>query len=93
MTEREKMLAGELYNADDPELAEMHIRATKLTAKLSSLTKDNRGEREKVARELLGKCGKNVSLGRGFECDYGSNIEVGDNFYTNYNVLFWTCAR
>ncbi len=87
MTEREKMLAGELYNADDPELAKMHIRATKLAAQLNALPMDNRGEREKVTRELLGKCGKNPVLGRGFECDYGSNIEVGDNFYTNYNVV------
>lgn len=87
MTEKEKMLAGGLYNAGDPELQKLHMRATELAAKLNAIPMDNKEEREKVTRELLGSCGKNPVLGRGFECDYGFNIEVGDNFYANYNVV------
>ena len=86
MTEREKMLAGELYRADDKELSAMHMNAVRLCEKLNY---GGLGEEEclQVTRSLLGKCGKSVVLGRGFWCDYGCNIYVGENFYTNYDVV------
>ena len=86
MTEREKMLAGELYRADDKELSAMHLRAVRLCEKLN-YDRLNEEERSQVARTLLGGCGKNIVLGRGFWCDYGCNIYVGENFYTNYDVV------
>ena len=86
MTEREKMLAGQLYSAEDKELSALHRRAVELCEKLNfgRLTDE---ERKEVVRSLLGKCGKTAILGRGFWCDYGCNIEVGENFYTNYDVV------
>lgn len=84
MTELEKMLSGQLYIASDPQLAAMHGRALELCAALSGYIPDEK--RQEIARQLLGKCGKNPVLGTGFYCDYGCNIEVGDNFYTNYGV-------
>lgn len=86
MTERQKMLAGQLYMAGDPELAGLHARAVALCEKLNGggLSEEERAE---TARQLLGGCGKRVVLGRGFWCDYGCNIEVGENFYTNYDVV------
>lgn len=86
MTQKQKMLAGELYNASDPELAALHDRAIELCEKLNfgGLTDE---ERVNVTRQLLGKCGKRVVLGRDFWCDYGFNIEVGENFYVNYGVV------
>ncbi len=87
MTEREKMVAGELYCADDPELRALHGRACRLSARLNGVPMDATEEREAVIRELFGKCGKNVFIARGFECDYGMNIEVGDNFFVNYGVV------
>ncbi len=78
------MLAGELYNAAVPELIAEHARAQKLCLKLNSPLSDE--ERVAVAKQLLGKCGENVTLTQGFYCDYGSNIEVGENFYVNYGV-------
>ena len=86
MTEKQKMLAGELYFACDKELAAMHQRAVELCDKLDDV-KLTGSEREKTVRELLGACGKNPAITRGFRCDYGSNIEVGDNFYCNYDVV------
>lgn len=86
MTEREKMLAGELYSAHDGELKAAHARAIKLCEKLNYGNLSDE-EREEVTKQLLGKWGKNTVLGRGFWCDYGSNIEVGDNFYVNYDVV------
>ena len=86
MTQKQKMLAGELYNASDPELAALHNRAIELCQKLNfgGLTDE---ERVQVTRQLLGKCGERVVLGRDFWCDYGFNIEVGENFYVNYDVV------
>lgn len=82
-TEKQKMLAGELYRVDD-QLKEEHRRAMALCAKLGGdLTRE---ERKAVAKELLGKCGEHVTLSPGFHCDYGTNIEAGENFYCNYGV-------
>lgn len=87
MTEREKMLAGELYcGHNDPELVRLHRHAIELCEKLNFGALSDE-ERDKVTRQLLGKCGQKVVLGRGFWCDYGSNIEVGENFYANYDVV------
>ncbi len=87
MTEKQKMLAGELYcGCDDPELASMHRRAIELCEKLNYGNLSDE-ERDSVTRQLLGKCGHKAVLGRGFWCDYGVNIEVGENFYVNYGVV------
>ncbi len=83
MTNREKMLAGELYVYDQSLKADGD-RARKLCRELYTDISDER--RSEIAHELLGKCGKNVTLTQGFYCDYGSNIEVGENFYCNYGV-------
>ena len=86
MTEKEKMLAGELYIAEEAELAAEHARAIELCDRLDcgGISEE---ERAAVTRQLLGKCGKNTVLGRGFRCDYGYNIEAGENFYVNFNVV------
>lgn len=86
MTEKQKMLAGELYTASDPELAAMHTRAVKLCEELNYGRLDE-AERSAIAKQLLGSCGQNVTLGRGFWCDYGCNIHVGENFFVNYDVV------
>ena len=44
-------------------------------------------ECEKILRTIIGKAGKNIYIEAPFHCDYGSNIEVGDNFYANYNLV------
>ena len=86
MTEKEKMLAGELYIAEEAELAVEHARAIELCDRLDcgGISEE---ERDAITRQLLGKCGKNTVLGRGFRCDYGYNIEAGENFYVNFNVV------
>lgn len=86
MTEKEKMLAGELYIAEEAELAAEHARAIELCDRLDcgGISEE---ERDAITRQLLGKCGKNTVLGRGLRCDYGYNIEAGENFYVNFNVV------
>lgn len=84
MTEKEKMLTGGLYSANDPELVALRDRAQNICMELNTpITREARTQR---AKQLLGKTGERVTLSRGFNCDYGENIEVGENFYCNYGV-------
>lgn len=78
------MLAGELYNASDPELKAAHLRAVKLCTELNEFMSEK--ERTAKSKELIGNSGDNIYLGSGFRCDYGENIEVGENFFCNYDV-------
>ena len=88
MTEREKMLKGELYNSFDPELVEMRKEARLLTEKYDNSSIENAEERKAILKELLGSCSDDVYIEPTFNCDYGKNIHVGDHFYANYNCVF-----
>jgi len=84
MTEKQKMLSGELYNVSDGHLQAEHKRSVSICTELNKNLTDT--ERTEKAKQLLGKTGENVYLNQGFFCDYGKNIEVGENFYCNYGV-------
>ncbi|MEG0615459.1 MAG: sugar O-acetyltransferase [Oscillospiraceae bacterium] len=83
MTQKEKMLAGELYIADDPELTADYQRAQELLMQLNSAITHT--ERCLLAKKLFGSTGENLIVQVGFHCDYGTNIHVGENFYANFN--------
>ena len=87
MTEKEKMLAGELYNASDEILVNERNRAYNLCFEYNSLNKNYCDRRKEIVKELLGKVGENFNIESDFRCDYGYNIEVGENFYSNYNLV------
>ena len=87
MTEREKMLAGEMYRPMDPELWEVRLRAHILVQKLNALPAEDMEGREALTRQLLGRMGKNAYLEIGFQCDFGFNISVGNNFFCNFNCV------
>lgn len=87
MTEREKMLAGELYAPSDPELHSMHLRVQKLFEKYNKLPASKPKKREKLIKKIFGKTGENVRVETPFFCDYGVNIEVGENFFSNYGAI------
>ena len=92
MTEREKMLAGELYSAHDPELRALHFRAQDLTDKLNAIPCREYDKRKAVISELFGTCGEKIDIKSDFHCDYGCNIHVGENFFANYGcVLLDVC--
>ncbi|MFB9053372.1 sugar O-acetyltransferase [Formosa undariae] len=84
MTEREKMLAGELYRPSDPDLTAERLRARLLFQKANSITEDYKEERNVIYNELL-DCGENLWIEPPFYCDYGSNIKAGKNLFLNYN--------
>ena len=86
---RELRDAGYLYDgtADEPELAAERTKAKDLCFEFNYQTKPSQGERlSQIIDELLGKHGKNTCILAPFFCDYGYNIEVGDNFFANHNL-------
>lgn len=81
MSEKEKMLSGVLYDANEEVLVAERVRAKELCRKYNSELKKD------YLKELLGKTGKNFQIEPNFFCDYGYNIELGENFYANHNLV------
>lgn len=94
MTEYEKMISGNLYNAADKELTKMrrHVRIL-LTELNNSLCDVKSGERLKLCGKIFGKTGKNLILQPPFYCDYGINIELGDNVSFNFGCVILDVAK
>lgn len=92
-TEREKMLAGELYRAWDAELCAARARARVLCRVYNATPEAETEKRDALIRELLGSAGKELCIESDFKCDYGCNIHVGDNFYANFDVLILDCCE
>lgn len=94
MTEKEKMLAGEIYDANyDEELLVERKNCKELCYDLNQLRPSQEKEMAVVIKKLFGRTGKNFVITPPFFCDYGYNIEVGDNFYTNHNVVILDGAK
>ncbi|MDQ2086458.1 sugar O-acetyltransferase [Herbivorax sp. ANBcel31] len=93
MSVREKMLKGEYYISWDKELTEEREKAKDILFEFNNLKPSLRAEREGIIRKLFGKTGDNCWIESPFNCDYGSNIFVGDNFYTNTNCCILGCAK
>lgn len=94
MTEREKMDRGLLYDANyDEELLAARARCKDLCFAYNQLKPSLVSEQEKIIRQLLGKTGKQFYITAPFWCDYGCNIEIGENFYTNHDCIILDGAK
>lgn len=91
-TEKQKMLAGELYNASDYELLTGRKKASRLTRLYNATTEKEKEQRIQLLTELFGAVGQNINIEPLFHCDYGSNIYVGDDFYMNFGCVILDCA-
>lgn len=87
-SELEKMLSGESYDTRDPELLEMYHRARALILAYNSCDSRNLERRNELLDELLGKKASGVWIESPFYCDYGTNIEIGENTFVNTNCMF-----
>ncbi len=94
MTEKEKMLAQKMYDANyDQALLEERTKAKELCYDFNNLRPaDETGKRE-VLKKLLGKTGENFIITAPFWCDYGYNITLGENFYANHNLVILDGAK
>ena len=79
MTEREKMLSGQLYNCGDPELLNQWHKAKNLMRDYSLVDSVNLEEKDRILDQLLGGRGKNLWITAPFYVDYGNNCEVNMN--------------
>jgi maltose O-acetyltransferase len=86
-SERQKMLAGELYDPMDPELVAARERARDRCQALNATREAEREERRRILRELFGAGGDTVWMQPPFFCDYGANIELGERVYFNFNCV------
>ncbi|MCX4349769.1 MAG: sugar O-acetyltransferase [Alphaproteobacteria bacterium] len=87
MTEKEKMLSGQLYRAEDGELSALRFEARNLCHVFNRTNENQKSYRQKIIRELLGRVGTNVNIHPSFRCDYGFPITIGNNFYANYDCI------
>ncbi|MGD6743244.1 sugar O-acetyltransferase [Streptomyces sp. BH106] len=89
----ERMLAGDLYIADDPEIATRQQRAMRLAARYEEAFLDEPGKAAPVLAELLGSVGEGVELRPPLYVDYGSNISIGARTFVNYRLTALDVAR
>jgi maltose O-acetyltransferase len=86
-TEREKMLAGELYDPLDPELVAARVRTRDLCQALNATREREDDTRRRILVELFGAGGGDVWMQPPFFCDYGSNIFLGKRVFFNFNCI------
>jgi len=91
MTEKEKMLAGELYDCGDLELMDIWNSGKNLMQKYNSLNYSNKMEQLKILDELLGSRGEHIQITAPFYIDYGKFIFLGNNCEINMNCVFLDC--
>ena len=92
-TERERMLAGDLYDALDPDLVVDRYRARDLCQKLNASSDADEELRRKLCEQIFGKGGDTVWVQPPFYCDYGSNIELGERVFFNFNCVVLDVCR
>ena len=88
MTEREKMLAGELYDCGDEELLKQWHKAKDLVRDYNRTDSAAAQEKKRILKELLGGMGEHLWITAPFYADYGNNIYFGNNCEVNMNCTF-----
>jgi maltose O-acetyltransferase len=87
MNHKERMLAGLPYKAWLDGLTEERLRNKKKIFEYNHCPPDETGRLDALIRDILGKAGAHIHIETPFHCDYGKNIEIGDNFFANYNCV------
>ncbi|SHI79871.1 sugar O-acetyltransferase [Pseudobutyrivibrio xylanivorans] len=87
MNQKERMLANLPYKAWLDGLSEERMENKKKIYKYNNLEPDKQEEKDKLIKKILGKTGESINIETPFHCDYGYNIEVGENFFANYNLV------
>jgi maltose O-acetyltransferase len=86
-TQRERMLAGDLYIADDRELARESLRAAALTKEYNESSPSDRAARRRILGELLGSVGEGTEIRPPLYCDYGYHTHIGARTFVNFGLV------
>jgi len=92
-SEKAKMISGKPYKAFDDVLLKERQYAKEQVFKFNSFRPNEITKRNEVLKKLLGKTKSTFFIEPPFRCDYGYNIEIGENFYSNYNLIILDCAK
>jgi maltose O-acetyltransferase len=92
-TQRERMLAGDHYIADDPQLSRESDRAAVLTARFNALAGDDHAGRRSILQQLLGAIGEGTVIRPPFRCDYGYQIHIGARTFANWGLIALDVGR
>ena len=94
MSEKDKMLAGILYDANnDKELIKDRCKAKDICFEYNNLKPSDYENKDILIKKLFAKTGKQIIVEQNFWCDYGYNIFVGENFYMNHNCIILDGAK
>ena len=91
-TERDKMVAGQLYRCADAELVAARVHARQVVRAYNASDPAAEGERHALLAGLFAQFGEGAVLEPPFHCDYGWNISLGDGVYVNVNCVILDCA-
>lgn len=92
MTELDKLMAGDEYYFLDEQVAKRKARAAQLCQEFNQIPATNPDAQTQKIKEIFGSTGKRVSVQATFNCDYGQNIHVGEDFLSNYNLTILDIA-
>ena len=87
MSEKERMLSGKLYHAQDEELKMIRRKGQKLVRLFNGTTEEEQAYRTELLTELFGKVSGNIYMQPNLRIDYGKNITIGKNFYANFDCI------
>lgn len=92
-SQKERMLSGDLYIADDPELAKDFHKAKRLLREYNQTTEYQETDRQTILKDLFKQSGKKIHIEPPFYTDYGCNTVIGENFYSNYDCIILDIAN
>ncbi|MCM1163765.1 MAG: sugar O-acetyltransferase [Muribaculaceae bacterium] len=88
-----KMLGGEVYNAVHPEFIRRLEMMRQRLWEFNNMNPSDTGALKSLFRDIVGRVGGNHHVNQPFRCDYGCNIEIGDNFFANFNLTILDEAK
>lgn len=92
-SQKDRMLSGDLYIADDPELAKDFHKAKRLLREYNQTTEYQEADRKKILDDLFKQSGQKIHIEPPFHTDYGCNTVIGENFYSNYDCIILDIAN
>jgi maltose O-acetyltransferase len=87
ITEKQKMMNGEMYNPADLELVKDRENARRQVRLFNQSLETETETRTNLLKSLFGSTGENINIEPSFRCDYGYNIHTGENFYANFDCI------